>query len=264
MSPEVKALTEDDVRPHLPAGLIPWDVRAFGSVGSTNDVARRLASSGEPEGTVVVAGSQSAGRGRRGAEWFSPPGGLWLSMVLRPEVPLERAWGLSIVGAVAVASAVRRSCELPGRIKWPNDVFVSGRKLAGVMVESAGDGAFILGVGVNANVRHEDLPRNRWYEATSVMVERGEACSRSELFGRLLAETESRYSLFTGSDQRSLTDEWRSLSLVFGERVRVERGGELLEGTVFGLEEDGAVVLRLLDGRQERVLPSGDVTLMVL
>lgn len=262
MSPCI--LTEDEVRGQLPRGRIAWAVHAFGTVGSTSDVAQRLAASGASEGTLVIASTQTKGRGRRGGVWQSPEGGLWFSLVLRPHLPPERANGLSIAAAIAAARAVRDSGGVDARIKWPNDVHVGGRKIGGVMLESAGGGAYVLGVGVNVNIDREALPRPRWYEATSILAETGRRIDLAWFLGRLLREFEGRYFRYRRPDGGALIDEWRELSIALGQQVVVGRPGEVIEGTVFGLLDDGSLVIRAANGRHESVPPIGDVTLEVV
>jgi len=243
---------------------IRWDVRVFGSVGSTNDVARRLADAGAPEGTVVLAERQTCGRGRRGGVWESPAGGLWFSFILRPHLPAARAAGLAVVGSIAVARAAESASGVRARIKWPNDVHVGGRKLAGVMVEGIGGGALVLGVGLNVNIPPGELPWFRWYRTTSLMAETGCRFMRGELLASFAREFEPRYFRYRGPDHEEFLREWRSLSLVCGEEVEVTWEGRTLRGAVHGLEDDGGIVLRLHDGRQQKVPAMGDVTLAVI
>lgn len=256
-------LTADELGRILPVRGIEWTVHAFGSVGSTNDVAVNLARSGAPEGTLVVASVQTAGRGRRGEPWESPEGGLWMSFVLRPRLEASRRPGISLVSATAVARALHAISGLPVRLKWPNDVLVGGRKIGGVMVESAGD-ALVVGMGVNVNIPPDDLPRPRWYEATSLLRETGRLWDRAELAGRIVDAFESRYEAYTGAGRDRVLDEWRRLSLILNEIVSVAGGGLTFDGTVVGIDEDAAVIVRLPDGRQVRVLPLGDATLRIL
>ena len=250
--------------PLLAGHTIPWQVRAYYRIVSTNDTARLLAEHGAPEGTLVVAETQSRGHGRRGNRWLSPPGGLWFSFVLRPHLPPERASGLSIVAAVALARTVNEPADVGARIKWPNDVFAGGRKLAGVMVLSAGEGAVVVGVGVNVNVLPDELPQPGRYEATSVLRETGSPVSRAKLLARFLSNFEDRYFAYRSPDGSRLTREWRELSLVIGEWVTATVGEETVQGTVFGLEDDGGIVLRLADGSHRKLLPTGTVTLSVV
>jgi len=256
-------LTEDTILPLLRDLQIRWRVHAYGSIVSTNDTAKWLAATGASEGTLVVAETQTGGRGRRGNAWESPPGGLWFSFVVRPHLPPDRASGLCVVAAVSVARTVIDFAGLGARIKWPNDVFVGGRKLAGVMVMSAGEGALVVGVGINANVPEVELPAPAWYEATSLLRETGESCDRAALLACFLVEFERRYFAYRGPDHKGLMEEWRELSLVIGETVTATVGDETVRGTVFGIEEDGGIVLRLADGSHRKLLPTGDATLSV-
>jgi BirA family biotin operon repressor/biotin-[acetyl-CoA-carboxylase] ligase len=256
-------LTEESILPLLRGNRIAWRVHAYGSVVSTNDTAKRLAESGAPEGTLVLAETQTGGYGRRGNVWESPPGGLWFSFVLRPHLPPDRASGLSVVAAIAVARVAVEDAGLDARIKWPNDVFVGGRKLAGAMVLSAGEGTVVVGVGANVNVTEDELPDLGYYEATSFVRETGRTFVRARLLARVLSEFEDRYFAYRGPEHAQLIEEWRALSLVIGESVTVVAGDETLDGTVFGLEDDGGIVLRLADGSHRKLLPTGDVTLSV-
>jgi len=258
------SLTEEAVLSVLPRGGIRWSVRAFGTVRSTNDVGRRLAEAGAPEGTLVVAETQTAGRGRRGSVWHSPPGGLWFSLIVRPGLGASRAAGLSVVAALAVARAVGRAAATRPQVKWPNDVFVSGRKLAGVMMESAPDSALVLGAGVNVNVPEDELPACEWYEATSVLRETGVPLDRARLLGGILEEFEPLYRAYAEFHFRGILDEWRRLSLAMGRSVRVESPSGAIEGTADGLADDGSLVVRLADGTREHIAPLGGVTLSIL
>ncbi len=256
-------LTADSLSPLLRMHRIGWQVHAYGSVTSTHDAAKRLSDAGAPEGSLVVAEVQTGGYGRRGNPWESPPGGLWFSFVVRSHLPPERASGLSVVAAVAVARAVNDSFDLGARIKWPNDIFVGGRKLAGAMVSSAAFGALVVGVGLNANVPEGALPELPWYEATSLERETGGPVDRARLLAEILARFEDRYFAYRSPEHEALMAEWRELSLVLGEEVVATCGDERIEGTVFALEDDGGLVLRLADGRHRKLLPTGGVTLSV-
>jgi BirA family biotin operon repressor/biotin-[acetyl-CoA-carboxylase] ligase len=254
-------LTADEIRAHLGDRRIDWRPSAYYRIVSTNQTARLLAEHGAPEGTLVVAETQSRGHGRRGSEWVSPPGGLWFSFVLRPELSPDRAGALPVLMAVAIARTLWEVTGLPARIKWPNDVFVGGRKIAGAMVTAAADGALVAGVGVNVNVLAGDLPAGGHYEATSVLVETGQPASRVELLASFLSAFEKRYLPPREPGQQALLDEWRELSLVLGEEVEATERGEALRGTVFGIEDDGGIVIRLADGTHRKLLPTSDVTL---
>ena len=241
---------------------IDWTIHAFERVSSTNEIARRLAGEGAPEGTVVVAAEQTGGYGRRGTLWLSPRGGLWFSAILRPGAPAERAGLLCLAGAVAVVQAVRGLTGIPARIKWPNDVYVKGGKLGGVMIESVGSEALVLGAGLNVNMGAGALSEIKPSRAGTIMRETGRELDLLRLLDTILGEFGMRYLYWKRGGGDELVEEWRDLSLLVGEQVFVKQGDrEPVEGSVFSLEDDGSIVIRLADGRQEVFPATGDVTL---
>ena len=177
-------LTPLEIEPVLKTSLIGHPVYFYGSVRSTNRVAREMSRDGAPEGTLVLAEEQRAGRGRLGRTWHSAFGlGLWMSLVLRPRIPADRVFQVAICGALAVAETVRARFSLPVRVKWPNDVLVGKAKLAGVLVESQWNGsdrgAAVLGIGLNVNHQAEDFPESLRHRATSLRRELGRAVDRA-------------------------------------------------------------------------------------
>jgi BirA family biotin operon repressor/biotin-[acetyl-CoA-carboxylase] ligase len=225
---------------------------------STNDDARVLAMSGAGHGVMVLAEAQTAGRGRRGAMWMSPPRrNLLCSVVLRPALPVEKWSRLTHACALAVCEAME---ELPGlpapQIKWPNDVFLSGRKVCGILVESTVDvcgGFAIAGVGVNLNLTAGDLPEELRNIATSVWLERGGVeVSREEFaisFHRRLMVQCGR----AANDFPALLAGCESRSFLTGKRVRLLSGGCELDGVADGVGPEGELRLIMDDGRVELV-----------
>jgi BirA family biotin operon repressor/biotin-[acetyl-CoA-carboxylase] ligase len=182
----------------LPGGRLAGPLLAFTTVDSTQTVGRRLAGAGAPEGTVIVADVQRAGRGQRGRSWTAPPGaGLLVSCLLRPPLPPSRWPTLTRVGAEAVADAVGDLTGVTARLKWPNDVLVGERKLAGVLAESVvGPAPFVvLGLGVNVGQREEDWPPELGGHAVS-LAQLGHPVSRAGLLAALLARLEARYAAY--------------------------------------------------------------------
>ena len=202
----------------------------YGRVDSTQRIARGL-----PVGTVVIADSQTAGHGRYGREWVSPPGGLYTSIVLAPD-PL-----LPLRAGVAVAEALSE-CGIPAQLKWPNDVTVDGKKIAGVLIEEA-DGTMILGIGVN-------LDRVPYPGATSVRAAGGRVPAPEELLSRIL-----RVLLAPMADDAILT-RYRALCATLGKEVSVSIGRGLIRGRAVGIEPDGALIVSTAAGA--RRIASGE------
>lgn len=225
--------------------------------GSTNDLAWALADEGASDGTVVVAEYQSSGRGRRGRSWHSPPSsGLWFSVLMRPEASPDQVGVITLGAGVAVAEAVGVS-GLRCTVKWPNDVQVRERKLAGILTESRVEGgkvaAVVIGIGLNVHQDAGDFPQHLRPIATSIYRE-GRTVERSLLLAEILNRLEA---MFSGSTQSVLSD-WRRLAVGWNEPVRVDVGDKYIEGDLHDLTEEGALVI--LDANENRhVIYAGDV-----
>ncbi len=231
-------------------------------VDSTNRLARDLLEEGSPEGTIVIAGKQSAGRGRAGRKWLSPEGGLYFTVILNPRLSNEKTPLLGLLSACAVASGLRELGVSKAAVKWPNDVLVEGMKISGILSESVTIGvealAVLVGIGVNQNLSGADLPTYLEWPVTSVFDQLGHETSLGELLcgivnaiDRLLLQVESSSSFDV------VLDEWRSLSCTLGERVRAEEGGEVFEGLATDLASDGALLVETSDGTRRVV--AGDL-----
>ncbi len=230
------------------------------SAASTQDVARAEAEGGAPEGTAVLAEEQSAGRGRLGRSWASPPGtNLYLTLVMRP--PLARLRTLSIVAPLAVAQAVEETAGLAPRIKWPNDVLVAGRKLAGVLIESELSGQSprysLVGIGLNVNLDTDEVPEIAGI-ATSLRRELGHDVSREAVLAALLNRFEALYEEVARGP--AVHAAWRSRLETLGRQVRVTFGEQVEEGLAEDVDGEGSLVLRRPDGSRVTVA-AGEVTL---
>lgn len=212
-------------------------IHRFEEVGSTNDIALEMARSGAPEGTVVTARSQSKGRGRRGREWFDKPGeSILMSVILRPKLPLNRYSELAFVAAVALAQCLSGSFGVEPALKWPNDVLIGGRKVAGILVE-AGQGAAIVGVGVNVN--QSEFPPELAGEATSVAIEAGSGLDVDALTQALIDSLFAAYQL----PFEEILTRWRKYMWGLGCSVDVVTEGVTVSGTIAGIDSDGALLL---------------------
>jgi BirA family biotin operon repressor/biotin-[acetyl-CoA-carboxylase] ligase len=253
------ALDAEALRAELGGGL--WgSVTVLPSTGSTN---ADLLAAGGPEGQVLAAEEQTAGRGRMGRSWVSQPGAaLTFSVLLRPEpVPAGRRGWLPLLTGVSVARAVRAVTGLAATLKWPNDVLVGGRKLAGILAEQAADGAVVIGVGVNVTTPADALPSGPGGLAgTSVAIEGGKA-DRQPLLAEILRQLERHYTAFRDQpdpEAVGLLSEYRTLCATLGQQVRAELpAGAALTGQATDVDTDG----RLLIAARGEVTPlsAGDV-----
>lgn len=171
---------------------------------STNSLAKKLSREGCPEGTAVIARAQTGGRGKRGAYWFSPPGGIWLSVILAPRLRGQELCWLTLLAAKAVEEAIAETCGLAAEITWPNDVLIGGRKVCGILTETDGKGRAVVGIGLNANIRPEDFPPDLRGTATSLLAETGRNQPLAELVAALLGRLDRLYSPVRKGDVSAL------------------------------------------------------------
>lgn len=244
--------------------VIGRDIQVFQETSSTNDVVERLARDGVGQGTVVFAESQTKGRGRLGRKWVSAAGkGLWFSVLLRPDLRPQDATQLTIIAATAVARALHRYDLVPS-IKWPNDILIGDRKLAGVLTELAAEidriRYVILGIGINVNSTLSDFPPDVRGIATSLRIETGAPVRRAELAASILRELDSDYDRLCHGGFASIAEEWARQCATLGQRVSIRVGERTVHGQAEALDDSGALLLRTSHGHLERIV-GGDVTL---
>jgi BirA family biotin operon repressor/biotin-[acetyl-CoA-carboxylase] ligase len=255
----------DELRRARATARIGRTIHYFDSVDSTNTVARTLAADGAAEGTVVIAEEQTKGRGRLGRTWVSPPfRNLYISIILRPPITATEAAQLTLVAGVAVAEAV---CDWAPQvaIKWPNDIVIDGRKVAGILTEmEADDGRVhfvILGIGVNLNSAPEDFPPALRDTAGALCAAAGRPIDRVACAERLLSRLEERYDLFVSEGFAAIRPLWESRSCLTGRQVETDAGGQRCHAVVTGIADDGTLLLRGPAGQELRVV-AGDVTVI--
>jgi len=245
--------------------VIGRGIRVFQETTSTNDVIEKLAHDGVKEGVVVFAESQTRGRGRLGRKWMSPSkGGLWFSVLLRPDLRPQEATRLTIASATALRRAIEEQTGLRAKIKWPNDILVNGRKAAGILTELRAEPDHIqyviLGIGVDVGLSPADFPAELRQAATSLKAELGRAVSRPELAVAILRELDRDYARVGASEFGALADEWEEHGTTIGHEVVISMGERRVRGRAESLGEDGELLLRTEHGRLERVV-GGDVAL---
>jgi BirA family transcriptional regulator, biotin operon repressor / biotin---[acetyl-CoA-carboxylase] ligase len=233
-------------------------------VDSTNVVAAQLAREGLPHGTVVAAMEQTGGRGRRGKAWFSPPEGLWFSIVLNHPIPLRRAAELTLLTSVAVHRSLVHQTELPVQIKWPNDLLVYGKKLCGILAEIRADGEnvqhAVVGIGINTNIPRTDFPQGIDEIATSVLAQTDVSVNHADLVADILSNLEPLYDSLVqgGAGFLQVIDEWRAACSTLGKSIRVQTAAGMLEGLAKDIDDSGVLYIEQANGQ---VIPihSGDI-----
>ena len=245
-----------------PAGLQPLlKTRVIGrtmvyqqSCASTQIIAHQLAQEGTPAGTVAITEEQTAGRGRMARVWDSAYGkGVWMSIVLRPDVVPQKAPQFTLVAAVAMVRAIEEVTGVKPEIKWPNDILIKGKKCTGILTElqSDADGiqALIIGIGLNVNQDLSDFGEEVQPIATSLKMESGRAVSRQEMVRSILFHLEQYTDLYVDQGFGILKVLWESYSSTIGNQVRARLPKETLEGIAEGITEDGVLQLRTADGK---------------
>jgi BirA family biotin operon repressor/biotin-[acetyl-CoA-carboxylase] ligase len=256
-------LTRDRIEEALSTVRIGHPAYFWETIGSTMDEARRLAQAGAPDGALVLADEQTAGRGRLERTWWAPAGtSLLMTLVLRPNLLPRQAQRLTVLCSLAVCDAIVRVCGIEARVKWPNDVLIDGKKVCGVLTELGlfGDRLeyALVGMGINVNLDLADAPP-LMVPATSLLLEGGVPSSRLDLLVALLSGIERRYEALQAGV--SFHEEWSARLVTIGQNVRARSGEEQWHGLATGVDEDGALLIRLEDGAVQRVL-AGDVTLL--
>lgn len=262
--PEEDRLEESRLKAAFAGRAFGRSLRLYDSVGSTQNEARTWAAAGAPHGALVLAEEQKAGRGRMGRAWHSPRGkGLWMSLVIRTGLTLEQAPQVALVTAVAVCRAIRQTTGADARLKWPNDVLVDGRKVAGILVELQASGArmqsLIAGIGISVNLGREDFPEELRMKATSLRLVTERAIDRTGLAIQTVHSLEEMIGFYLKEGFAPVASLWEALSDTLGNRVLVETPLGQVSGIAVRLDDSGALVVRM-DNGEERKLYSGDLT----
>ncbi|MRN53350.1 biotin--[acetyl-CoA-carboxylase] ligase [Paenibacillus monticola] len=250
-----------------PASNWSGGMQLLETVVSTQEEAKRLAESGAPEGTAVFAEEQTGGRGRMGRKWHSPRGkGIWMSVVLRPKLPLLMTPQLTLLAGVAVCTAIRQVTGVQAGIKWPNDLLAGGRKICGILLESSlregGLHYCIAGIGIAVNLTEEDYPDYLRGVGTSLLIQRGGIpVDRSELAGAVLTELEYLYNLYMEQGFKPIRELWESMSVTLGRQIALNTPQGRSEGLAVGLDDNGGLLLEDETGHITNVC-SGEIEII--
>lgn len=245
----------------IESGAFGANVHYFEQATSTNDVARKMAEEHAPEGTLVFADEQTAGRGRMGRRWEAPPEtNLLMSVIFRPVIAPDEVNRLVIACGLAVCEACERATKVKVDVKWPNDLLIGEKKVAGILPESSMVGAqlswVVVGMGVNVNQPFSESD-SLSAQATSLYMETGKTFDRALLLAQVMARLNAWYTRLSSVD---LLDAWRSRCVTLGSRIQVDAAGRALSGVAESLDPTGALLLRDDMGERHRLV-SGEVTL---
>jgi BirA family biotin operon repressor/biotin-[acetyl-CoA-carboxylase] ligase len=251
----------------LPALRTEWLGRSYHyleTISSTNDHALFLAANGAPHGTVVVAETQTRGRGRLSREWLSLPNrGIYMSLLLRDPLPLRTAHLATYAAALSLAEVLRTEFGLSSSLKWPNDILISNRKAVGLLTEMQSDRDFsrflVVGIGINVNFRREELSESFRYPATSIAIETGKPVKRQQVLLAFLHQFEKDYGEFLKNGFEGIVNRIETFSGILGKTITVLCGDREIRGKALGFTTEAALMLALDDGSRETIW-AGDVT----
>jgi len=233
------------------------------SVGSTNDHAKELAAQGALSGTVVIAGEQVAGKGRLGRSWDGAGSGkdIYMTILLRPDISGENAARLTLLAGICTARAVNEISEKKAGIKWPNDVVINGKKICGILTESAFKGKSLdyAAVGIGINVNREDFPPELADKATSLYLENGRQYKRADIIKRVISLFDEYYGGFVKAGISSFIDEYRRLCVNIGKTVTIHENGTSYVAGAIGIGDNGALEV-VTEGGEKRIIESGEVS----
>lgn len=240
-------------------------VKLLDTTTSTQEEIRVWAEQGASEGALVIAEEQQLGRGRQGRKWISPPGkGIWMSLLLKPNLPLADASRLTLLSAVAVCRALRQVTGINVGIKWPNDLLVDGKKVCGILVESVGeDGKIrycVVGIGIDVNLDQSDYPDELLQVASSLKLEGKQSYDRAQIIGAVFKEMELLMKCFMEEGFSTIANLWEALSVTLGRTITVRTSQGEIVGVAEELDHSGALKLRKSDGGIE-IVYSGEIYL---
>lgn len=246
-------------------GVVGRDIRVFRETESTSDIIEKLARDGVAEGAVVFAESQTRGRGRLGRKWISPPDkGLWFSILLRPDCAPQAVTQLTIAASVSLVRAIHDTTGIDADIKWPNDILIGGRKVAGILTELSAEvdtvKHVVIGIGMDVNLAVDEFPADLRDIATSLSIAKGAPIDRPALAAAILKNLDADYARIRRGEFHAISEDWEKRCSTLGRNVAILSGSQRRAGHAESLDADGALLLRTEHGHLERIT-GGDVSL---
>lgn len=248
-------LIPPEVQRELSTTYIGKKIFYFPELESTNIIAKEKVlhrSEVINEGTIIIAEKQSAGKGRLGRKWFSPAGGIWLSLILFPQLPPSYIPRITLMTAVAIVKAIKICTQIKSQIKWPNDISIQGKKVCGILTEMSAEldiiNWVIVGVGINVNIDHREFPEDIREKTTSLKEVLGREVPRVRLVQVFLREFEKYYEKLKRKEFPSILEEWKLYSCTLGREIRINIGERIISGEAVDISEEGALILKKEDG----------------
>lgn len=256
---ETEHIKRDEISKNLNTKYIGKDIYIFNEVMSTNTIAKFLSMNGVGNGAVVISEKQTKARGRSGKNWESPLGGVWLSIILNPNVNHSKIPLITLATGVAVENTLKRIGVKNAEIKWPNDILIHGKKVCGILTEAITSfntiESVIIGVGIDANISIENFPEELRENMTTLNDEIGEKVDENLLIKLFLEEFEKISEQFINEEYETILKEWRKNSYTIGKIVEVhEPFSKPYDGYVLGISRDGSLVVEKIDGSLEKVI----------
>lgn len=256
---ETEHIKRDEISKNLNTKYIGKDIYIFNEVMSTNTIAKFLSMNGVGNGAVVISEKQTKARGRSGKNWESPLGGVWLSIILNPNVNHSKIPLITLATGVAVENTLKRIGVKNAEIKWPNDILIHGKKVCGILTEAITSfntiESVIIGVGIDANISIENFPEELRENMTTLNDEIGEKVDENLLIKLFLEEFEKISEQFINEEYETILKEWRKNSYTIGKIVEVhEPFSKPYDGYVLGISRDGSLVVEKIDGTLEKVI----------
>lgn len=259
-------LIPQEVQKGLSTKYIGKEIYYFPELKSTNIIAKEKAlhrAEGMNEGTLIITERQSAGKGRLGRKWFSPTGGIWLSIILYPQLPPSYIPRITLMTAVAVVKAIKVCTQIKSQIKWPNDILINEKKVCGILTEMSAEldiiNWVVVGIGINANIDIQDFPEDIQENTISLKEASGKKISRVKLAQTFLQEFEKYYDKLKRKEFSSILKEWKLYSHTLGRKIRVDIGERIITGEAVDINEEGALILKKEDGELIKII-SGTVS----
>ncbi len=256
-------LNENNLLVGLKTEALGRPVHFLESVESTQKIAHRLAQENAPEGTLVIAEEQVSGRGRMARSWHSPKGtGIWMSLLLRPSLPPQKAPQFTLIAAVAIVEAIKDKCDLDVDIKWPNDLLINGKKVTGILTELQADSeqihSLIIGMGINVNQSAEDFSDDIREIATSLHIESEKTFSRAGIVQEILSNLEKYYAVYIKEGFEPIKEIWEKYAVTIGKQITARTLNKEIKGFASGITNEG--VLKLIDETGEtHLIYSADI-----